>query len=275
MGDPFIILHSISYVQAGAHTIDVLLLRIQKDSEETKGSGYSVSLEWITVDNAVGQGQEKKYEVRKRRLLTGKSVPHYAAVEPQGKGLMVASEKPFVFTHVDGLPVEQPAAEPMEVETTDPIYFWQQTAEDITVSVRMPEGITKDQVLFRCLIGGVQMVKDYSGTVNITFWDRRGEYVVSEEQAALIHQRLTHLTAEDLNANPDSDKPPCNSQELEDCDGFPEDSSTLSTLTYNLMPAHVMSFYFYPGLLAVKRAGLGLALLETTRPKSPTETQRR
>lgn len=48
----------------------------------------------------------------------GKSVPHYAAVEPQGKGLMVASEKPFVFTHVDGRPVDQPAAEPMEVETT-------------------------------------------------------------------------------------------------------------------------------------------------------------
>lgn len=54
--------------------------------------------------------------MRKRRLLRGKSVPHYAAVEPRGRGLMVASEKPFVFTHVDGRPVEQP--EPMEVETT-------------------------------------------------------------------------------------------------------------------------------------------------------------
>jgi len=63
-------------------------------------------------------GQEKKYEVRKRRVLRGKSVPHYAAVEPQGKGLMVASEKPFVFTHVDGRPVEQPQPEPMEVEKT-------------------------------------------------------------------------------------------------------------------------------------------------------------
>lgn len=56
------------------------------------------------------------YEVRKRRVLKGKSVPHYAAVEPQGKGLMVASEKPFVLTHMDGCPVEQPVPEPMEVE---------------------------------------------------------------------------------------------------------------------------------------------------------------
>lgn len=45
-------------------------------------------------------------------------MPHYAALEPQGKGLMVASEKPFVFTHVDGRPVEQPDTQPMEVEKT-------------------------------------------------------------------------------------------------------------------------------------------------------------
>ncbi|CAF94822.1 unnamed protein product, partial [Tetraodon nigroviridis] len=37
-----------------------------------------------------------KYEVKKRRVLKGKSVPEYAAIKPQGKGLMVASEKPFV-----------------------------------------------------------------------------------------------------------------------------------------------------------------------------------
>ncbi|MEQ2296716.1 NudC domain-containing protein 1 [Ameca splendens] len=116
MGEPFTILHSVSHVQAGVHAVEVLLLRVQKDPQETKGSGYSVFLEWITVGGAAGHGQERKYEVRKRRVLRGKSVPHYAAVEPQGKGLMVASEKPFVFTHVDGHPVEKP--EPMEVEKT-------------------------------------------------------------------------------------------------------------------------------------------------------------
>ncbi|KAK5598435.1 NudC domain-containing protein 1, partial [Crenichthys baileyi] len=58
--------------------------------------------------------------------------------------------------------------------------------------------------------------------------NRRGQFVMSDEQAALIHERLTHLTSEDLNGNPDGDKPPCNSQELEDCDGFPEDSFSLT-----------------------------------------------
>lgn len=50
--------------------------------------------------------------------MKGKSVPHYAAVEPQGKGVIVASEKPFAFTEVDGLPLEEPPAQDMEVENS-------------------------------------------------------------------------------------------------------------------------------------------------------------
>lgn len=72
----------------------------------------------ITLRPWLLAGQEKTYEVKKRRVLKGKSVPHYAAVEPQGKGLMVASEKSFVFTHVDDCPLEQPDPEPMEVGKT-------------------------------------------------------------------------------------------------------------------------------------------------------------
>uniref|UniRef100_A0A3Q3AI60 NudC domain-containing protein 1 n=1 Tax=Kryptolebias marmoratus TaxID=37003 RepID=A0A3Q3AI60_KRYMA len=263
VGEPFIVLHSVSHVLAGVHAVEVLLLRVQKDPEETTGSGYCVTLEWITVSNAAG-GEEKKYEVRKRRVLRGKSVPHYAAVAPRGKGLMVASEKPFVFTHVDGRPVEQP--EPMEAETTDPLYFWQQTAEDLTVSVRTPEGVTREDVRFqltanhmsvgvqgfppilegqlyasvdpeasawiirddKSLEVSLQKLSDGPMWPELVMGNRRGELVMSDEQAAQIHQRLTHLTSEDLTGNLDRDKPPCNSQELEDCDGFPEDSSSLT-----------------------------------------------
>lgn len=56
MGPPFTILHSVSHVQDKVHTLEVLLLRIQNDPEETKGSGYSVFLEWITVANTAEQG---------------------------------------------------------------------------------------------------------------------------------------------------------------------------------------------------------------------------
>ncbi|KAJ3609757.1 hypothetical protein NHX12_024268 [Muraenolepis orangiensis] len=275
LGEPFVIVHSLAHIQEGLHRVEVLLLRVQKDPQDAKGSGFSVSLEWITVGSAsTAQDQEKHYEVTRRRLLTGKSVPHYAALEPRGRGLMVASDKPFTCTHLDGEALERAPAEPMEVEATDPVYFWQQTEEDVTVSVRMPEGFTKDRVRFG-LTGdrisvGVQgfapilegtlhapvdpeasawIIKDKSLEVTLqkreegSSWtelvpgDRRGEYVVSEEQAALIHQRLTHLTAEDLNANEEGDKPPCNSQELEDCDGFPEDSSSLTHFDGETMKA--------------------------------------
>lgn len=291
VGGPFVILHSVSHVQAGVHSIEVLLLRVQKDPEETKGSGFFVSLEWITITNAAGQGQEKSYGVRKRRLLRGKTVPYYAAVDTQGKGLMLASEKPFAFTHVDGQPVVQPQSEAMEVEKTDPIYFWQQTTEDITVCVRTPEGVTKEAVQFRLtadnvsigvqgfapLLQGqlyaavdpeastwifkdnrsleVTLQKRSEGPLwpELVMGDRRGELVMSDEQAALIHERLTHLTSEDLIANPDGDRPPCNSQELEDCDGFPDDSSSL--IHYDgetLKPTHVVNLGSHQYLFTVQ-----------------------
>ncbi|KAG7264288.1 hypothetical protein CRUP_026234 [Coryphaenoides rupestris] len=236
MGAPFVLVHSLAHVEAGGrHSVELLLLRVQKDpldsggggggggsSSSNKGSGFSVTLEWVTVaDTSAPEDQQRRYEVSKRRLLTGKSVPHYAALEPQGRGLMLASDRPFACTHVDGEALEQPAAaEPMEVEATDPVYFWQQTEEDVTVSLRMPEGFTKDQVLFSLtgdtisvgvrgdlppilegpLHAPVTLQKRAEGDqwVELVTGDRRGEYVVSEEQAALIHQRLTHLTADDL-----------------------------------------------------------------------------
>ncbi|XP_034057503.1 nudC domain-containing protein 1 [Gymnodraco acuticeps] len=289
-GEPFSLLHSTSHVQEGVHSMEVLLLRIQKEPQETKGSGFCVSLEWITVANSAGQGQEKKYEVKKRRVLNGKTVPHYAAVEPKGKGLMVASEKPFAFTHVDGLPVQLPDPEPMEVEKTDPIYFWQQTVEDVTVFVRMPEGVTKEEVQFSLtadqIMLGVQgfppllegqlfapadpeasawiikedksleltLQKREEGPMwsELVMGDKRGEYVMSDEQAALIHERLTFLTSEDMNGNPDKDKPPCNSQELEDCDGFPEDGSSLTHFDgESLKPSQVVNLGSHQYLFTV------------------------
>ncbi|KAF4073800.1 hypothetical protein AMELA_G00247250 [Ameiurus melas] len=288
LGEPFIILNSVSHILAGVHAIELLLLRIQKDPDDTKGSGFSTTLEWVTVENSAGQ--EKKYEVRKRRLMKGKSVPHYAAMEPQGKGVMVASEKPFTFIQVDGVPLQDTPPEDMEVGNTEPIYFWQQTEEDITVCIRLPEGTTKDDICFKLSVDSLSVgVKDYapllqgqlfapvdpeasvwtieddkSLEVNLQkrsegpLWselvlgDKRGQYIVDEEQAAQLHQRLAYLTAEELNANPEKDKPPCNAQELEDCDGFPDDSSTLMRFDgATLKPTHVVNLGSHQYLFTV------------------------
>jgi len=51
--------HSLAHVRSHVHTIEVLLLRVQKDPSDTKGSGFSISLEWITVDNSVGEEESE------------------------------------------------------------------------------------------------------------------------------------------------------------------------------------------------------------------------
>ncbi|KAM9737278.1 nudC domain-containing protein 1 [Menidia menidia] len=319
-GEPFTILHSLSHVQEGVHAVEVLLLRVQKDPPDTPGSGFSVSLEWITVASTAAQGQERKYEVRKRRVLRGRSVPHYAAVEPGGKGLMVASERPFAFTHVDGQPVVQPEPEPMEEDKADPIYFWQQTDEDVTVCVRTPEGVTKEDVQFKLkadslsvglrgfapLLAGqlyapvdpeastwiikdeksleLSLQKRSEGPMwpELVMGDRRGQFMMSQEQADLLHQRLTHLTSDELNGNPDGDKPPCNSQELEDCDGFPDDSSSLTRFDEEtLRPTQVVNLGSHQYLFTVEADPgampcLGLrhdvdALVWQPRPQQPAD----
>ncbi|XP_052441021.1 nudC domain-containing protein 1 [Carassius gibelio] len=282
LGEPFIIVHSLTHVRSHVHTIEVLLLRVQKDPADTKGSGFSILLEWITVDNSAGQSEseERKYGVRKRRMMKGKSVPHYAAVEPQGKGIVIASEKPFAFTEVDGLPFKEPPVEDMEVENPGPIYFWQQTEEDVTLNVRLPEGTTKDDIRFKLTVDCLRVgVGDHAALLDgqlfapvdpeastwtikddkslevclqkrsegplwseVVLGDQRGEYLLSDEQKSQLQQRLSYLTSEDLNPNPEKDKPPCNAQELEDCDMFPEDSSTLMRFDgATLKPTHVVS----------------------------------
>ncbi|XP_058610296.1 nudC domain-containing protein 1 isoform X2 [Onychostoma macrolepis] len=290
LGEPFIIIHSLAHVRSHVHTIEVLLLRVQKDPSDTKGSGFSISLEWITVDNSAGQDEDRKYGVRKRKMMKGKSVPHYAAVEPQGKGIVVASEKPFAFTEVDGLPLEETPAEDMEVENSDPIYFWQQTEEDVTVNVRLPEGTTKDDIRFKLTVDCLRVgVGDYAPLLDgqlfapvdpeasiwtikddkslevclqkrsegplwseVVLGDRRGEYLMSDEQKSQLQQRLSYLTSEDLNPNPEKEKPPCNAQELEDCDMFPEDSSTLMRFDgATLKPTHVVSLGSHQFLFSV------------------------
>nr|XP_006635701.1 PREDICTED: nudC domain-containing protein 1 [Lepisosteus oculatus] len=291
IGEPFIIINSLSYVSTGTHTVEALLLRIEKDESDVKGSGFSVSLEWLSITNTGGQEQETKYEITKRRILHGKSVPHYAAIEPKGEGLMIASGKPFKFTQVDGKPLEEDDEKPMEVEEkTVPIYYWQQTAEDLTVTVRLPEGTTKEAIEFKLsmdslnvgLRGYAPLIKgQFSSLVDTeastwilkddksleitlqkkdegAMWpeliigDQRGEFIMDQAQAALIHERLTHLTSEDLATDPGKDKPPCNAQELEDCDIFPEDSSSLTRFDGSSLKAtHVVNLGSHQYLFTV------------------------
>ena len=48
LGSPFIIVHSVSFVKSDKHSVAVLLLSVEKDELDTKGSGFHITLEWVT-----------------------------------------------------------------------------------------------------------------------------------------------------------------------------------------------------------------------------------
>ncbi|XP_063780572.1 nudC domain-containing protein 1 isoform X2 [Pseudophryne corroboree] len=276
LGDPFIVVHSV--LSAEAQVIHVLLLSVEKDEldDDKEGSGFHVALEWVSIACDITQGST--CEIVKRRKLHGKSVPHYAAIELDGKGLMIISYKPFSFV---GCELNQPEEEAMdEGEKKGPLYVWQQTAEDVTMTFRLPDGTTKEDVKVQfspynlsislkeqdsflkgqlySLIdpeSSIWTVKD-ERSIEVTMdkrdtgcmWtelivgDKQGEYIADPVQCAAISQQLMHLTSETLNPDPDCEKPACNAQELEECDISLEDSTTLCRFDSNSLKAtHVVN----------------------------------
>ncbi|XP_054564343.1 nudC domain-containing protein 1 isoform X3 [Eptesicus fuscus] len=215
LGNPFIIIHSISLLKAEEHSVATLLLRVEKEGLDMKGSGFFVSLEWVTISK----------------------------------------------------------------KNKEPLYYWQQTEEDLTVTIRLPEDSTKEdiQVQFlpdhvnivlkgqRFLEGNlyssvdhesstwiikennsleISLIKKNEGLTwpELVVGDKQGEFIRDSAQCAAIAERLMHLTSEQLNPDPDKGKPPCNAQELEECDIFFEESSSLCRFDGNtLKTTHVVN----------------------------------
>lgn len=276
LGNPFIIIHSISLLKAEEHSVAILLLRIEKEELDMKGSGFYVSLEWVIVSKK--KEDSKKYEITKHHVLRGKSVPHYAAIEPNGNGLMIASYKSFKVVSVDQ-DLEESMDEDRPEKIKEPLYYWQQTEDDLTVTVRLPEGSTKDDIQIQFLpdninikLKDIQVVEgklyssiDHEGSTwtikendgleislikkneglmwpELVVGDKQGELIRDPAQCAAIAERLMHLTSDELNPNPDKEKPPCNAQELEECDIFFEESSSLCRFDGNtLKTTHVVN----------------------------------
>lgn len=276
LGNPFIIIHSISLLKAEEHSVAILLLRIEKEELDMKGSGFYVSLEWVIVSKK--KEDSKKYEITKHHVLRGKSVPHYAAIEPNGNGLMIASYKSFKVVSVDQ-DLEESMDEDQPEKIKEPLYYWQQTEDDLTVTVRLPEGSTKDDIQIQFLpdninikLKDIQVVEgklyssiDHEGSTwtikendgleislikkneglmwpELVVGDKQGELIRDPAQCAAIAERLMHLTSDELNPNPDKEKPPCNAQELEECDIFFEESSSLCRFDGNtLKTTHVVN----------------------------------
>ncbi|EDL08745.1 NudC domain containing 1, isoform CRA_a, partial [Mus musculus] len=276
LGNPFIIIHSISLLKAEEHSVAILLLRIEKEELDLKGSGFYVSLEWVVVTKK--KEDSKKYEITKHHVLRGKSVPHYAAIEPNGNGLMIVSYKSFKVISGDQ-DLEENMDEDRPEKIKEPLYYWQQSEDDLTVTVRLPESSTKEDIQIQFLpdninikLKDIQVLEgklyssiDHEGSTwtikendsleislikkneglmwpELVVGDKQGELLRDPAQCAAIAERLMHLTSDELNPNPDKEKPACNAQELEECDIFFEESSSLCRFDGNtLQTTHVVN----------------------------------
>ncbi|KAJ7338053.1 hypothetical protein JRQ81_010579, partial [Phrynocephalus forsythii] len=276
---PFIIVHSISFLRSDVHSVGVLLLRVEKDELDVQGSGFHVSLEWITIVKISKEG-DQGYEIIKRRVLQGKSVPHYAAIEPSGDGLMVISYKPYAFAQREEKKCDESEKEKSEENRKEPLYYWQQTEDDLTITCHLPEDFTKEDIQIRfstdhisialkdplspVLEGTLHSSIDHEGATwtikenrldiflikreeghlwpELIVGDSQGEYIVDPAQSAAIAERLGHLTSDEMNPDPAKENPPCNAQELEECDIFLEDSTSLCRFDGNtLNVTHVVN----------------------------------
>ncbi|XP_062912863.1 nudC domain-containing protein 1 isoform X2 [Mobula hypostoma] len=275
LGEPFVIIHSHSFVKDNTNLIDVVLLKTEKDESNVKGSGFHSAIDWLTI---TCENNENKYEVSRHRTLIGVQAPHYAAVEQDGAGLVIASDQPFRFMQIDGKPVEEKKVEKMDTSEKK-VYYWQQTDEDLTVNIQLKENTTKQNIEFHLsadhLHVGVKgqvifiegqlfssvdhsestwtitenrleilMIKKNKGVMwpEVVIGDRGGECIVNPSQTSELNERLLNLTSEELNADPERGKQPCNAQELEECDRFPEDTSSLTRFDSNTLKAtHVVN----------------------------------
>uniref|UniRef100_A0A8D0L8B9 NudC domain-containing protein 1 n=1 Tax=Sphenodon punctatus TaxID=8508 RepID=A0A8D0L8B9_SPHPU len=271
-GSPFIIIHSASFAKSDMHSVSTLLLRVEKDELDAQGSGFHVSLEWVTITEINKEG-DQRYEVFKRRILQGKSVPHYAAIEPSGDGIMIVSYKPFKFTVNVENQCEENEDEKTGGKKKEPLYYWQQTEDDLTVTVHLPQDIVKEDIqvqfspenisvalksqpplvegkLFSAIDpGSCTWIITENNSLEISLNKREegpmwpelivdgtpGEFIMDPARCSTIAERLMHLTSEDMNPDPNKENPHCNAQELEECDIFLEDSTSLCRFDGNTM----------------------------------------
>ncbi|XP_077982783.1 nudC domain-containing protein 1-like [Glandiceps talaboti] len=270
---PFIVLDSILHKSDTKYTIDCLLLYIEEAKPEPSNtpqrsstSSFTSIIEWITITR---QREDDQFQVERKRKLQSKAAPQYAALEPSGEAVYVASDEDYemVEDSVKPVVVRDTTEQVTQKET---VYSWTQTMEDVTVTFILPEGINKADIDYKLtskdislgiknsvtLLQGelFNMVEVSSSVwtmenrmleVTLTkvesgpFWsevvrgDQRGQYVTDADQASEIHERLANLTAEQLSLSDEDRKPAYNSQELEECDAFPEDSSAMIRIDGN------------------------------------------
>lgn len=262
---PCLLVDAVKYMVSQGHKIECLLTHVQDSTPEEKDkyrSPFLTVLEWVTLTSA----DQKHWSVERTRQLITSRPFHYASLLREGNGIVVAGDAQVIFTRDSAVPVVSDEEKEMEVEERPPVYTWLQTQDDVSVQFTVPATVTKADIYFNLKTSFIEFgVKNGSellkgplhsavdvesstwtiegqridlllGKLEAGMWptvvqgDTRGEMVPDATQIATIHERLAHLTSEELNPSPDQGEKPYNSQQLEECDMYPDDNFLLMRL---------------------------------------------
>ncbi|XP_078338907.1 nudC domain-containing protein 1-like isoform X2 [Crassostrea virginica] len=263
---PFVLIDAVLHSIDSVYKLQCLCVHVIDCDAEQKDkfkSTHITVIEWITFSS----GDKNTWVYERSRRLYGRRPFDYAALTKDGLALIVGAEGEFVFEYDSMKPVrdEEPMETASnEQDKKEPEYTWSQNTEEITALFTLPSGLTKADIYYTLshdyidfgikngkhllkgqLYGDVEVetstwtIQNQRVELNLTkvedqVWpqivvgDNRGEMTMDPVMIAQIHERLAGLTSDQMNPDPDEGKEkPYNSQQLEDCDVYPEDDSTL------------------------------------------------
>ncbi|KAL4713556.1 hypothetical protein ACJJTC_006144 [Scirpophaga incertulas] len=233
---------------------DSKILHCLLQSVEQNDKTFNSVLTWVTYES-----QNQIWRQISMRQIQGKGIVHYAAVDPQGKALYIASDNIFKFT----MDTEKEVTDPITNEIRKNIYTWLQTSEDISLTLKLNSVYQKN--LLKVIVTPNHIKVSYAGNVfidgklchnidsELTTWnvqetgqidilitksesmlwnsfleggDKNGEQVMNPSLVEEAHKRLAHLCSE-TEVAPDQSVPGFSTQELEECDAASEEDTIL------------------------------------------------
>ncbi|XP_053401647.1 nudC domain-containing protein 1-like isoform X2 [Mercenaria mercenaria] len=260
---PCLLIDAVEFSRDENHKIECLLVHVIESTPEQKDkyrSQYLTVLEWITFTSV----DRKSWTLDRTRQLLSRKPFSYACLSREGEAITIAGEADYVFTQDSEVPVV--SDEEKEEENSGPRppdYTWHQTPEDLSVQFTVAEGVTKGDIYLTMSYNRIDFgLKNKSAllkgnlcgeidTESCTWtiegrrvdlylskktegnWplvvegDTRGEMLAEPSEVTAIHERLASLTSEGWNPDPDKCEKPYNTQQLEECDMYPDDESVL------------------------------------------------
>ncbi|XP_069112938.1 nudC domain-containing protein 1-like [Argopecten irradians] len=265
-GEPFLLVDAVAHIVDETHHVECLCVHVEEATEEQKDkyrSPYLTLLEWITLDSVDG----RSWSVQRTRQLIGRKPYDYAALDHTGSSIILSATAEFKFVSDSSKPIQEETEQVPENGQnggTVPEYTWNQGSDEICAMFTVPEGVKKGDIYLtlkseyidfgikngKALLKGQlhrridvdastwtisgQRVELTLSKTELEAWpvivqgDDRGEMTVDDGLIAQIHERLAHLTSDQMNPSPEmAEGQPYNAQQLEDCDMFPDDSSLL------------------------------------------------